>query len=118
MLVQEVVALVPSLAALFDRMTTPVISQRFTAKEALQFFRDTTGQLDRTTLQDQVTLKPGFAAMQDANVYWSKLTPDSLAVFGRHRTPPPSWWSGVLAWVLSYPAGYRIIVSIRRIFNV
>lgn len=56
--------------------------------------------------------------MQDANVYWSKLTPDSLAVFGRHRTPPPSWWSRVLAWVLSYPTGYRIIVSIRHILNV
>ena len=115
---QEVVSFVPSLAALFDRMTTPLIKQRFTAEEALAFFRDTTTHLSHDMLDNPVTLRPGFAAMLDANVYWSHVPPESLAIYGIHRTPPPSWGTRVLHWVLYYRIGYRLIVWLRRTLNI
>ncbi|TFK89104.1 hypothetical protein K466DRAFT_545831 [Polyporus arcularius HHB13444] len=114
----EVAPFAPSLVALFDRMTTPNTEKRFTAQEALQFFRDTTASLPGRTLDAHVVLKIGFAPMFDADIYWSKLAPESLAIYGVHRTPPPSWWTRVLDWMLSFSIGFRVIIPLRRILHV
>ncbi|KAH9944554.1 uncharacterized protein BXZ73DRAFT_39250, partial [Epithele typhae] len=52
------VSAVPSLAPLFDRMTTHVVRERFTAEESLHFLQDTTAKLSEAALDTKFVLVP------------------------------------------------------------
>ena len=109
---------VPALAALFDRMTTHIIDDRFTAEEAYQFFQATTAYLPDDVRKTPVPLLVGFDAMVDAGVYWSKLSASDQMVWGRHRTPPRLWWMRVLGRIVQYDYGFKLVLLIRRILRI
>ena len=107
----------PALAALFDRMTTHVVNDRFTAEEAYDFFRDNTNHLPHDTLKTHLELRIGFDAMADNDVYWSKLSPQLQEAWARHRAPPLPWWAFLLDRILSYKLGWRIVTFVRRVLQ-
>ena len=114
---QTVVPAVPALVVLFDRMTTHVMDDRFTAEEAYDFFRDSTHRLPEDTLKTRLELVIGFDAMADSDVYWSKLSPPLQKTWARYRTPPLPWWAYLLDRVLSYKLGWRLVVFVRRVLQ-
>lgn len=56
---QEVIPRVPAFAVLFDKMTTRIISHRFTAEEALILFQNSVHDLGPDVLLSTVELKMG-----------------------------------------------------------
>ncbi len=112
--VQEIVEYVPGCAALFDRMTTWVVTQRLTAHEALEFLRNTTDDLDHEAFNTPLRLEP--ADYLDG--YWGKLTPEIYQSWSQFRTPPVTWWSSVLEWFLQYKVTRRPILALRRLLDI
>ena len=112
------VPVVPALAALFDRMTTHVVDDRFTAQEAYQFFQATTTQLPDDVRKTPVSLLLNFDGMTDAGVYWSKLSASDQTVWGRHRTPPIPWWMHMLGSIVQYDYGFKLVSLVRRILRI
>ncbi|KAF7796731.1 hypothetical protein EIP86_007914 [Pleurotus ostreatoroseus] len=80
----NVVRFVPALAALFDKMTTHLIPQRFTAEEAYAFFREATKDLGQETLLTQVKLEFRY---EIDSVYWDHLSLDVQRKWDYYRTP-------------------------------
>ena len=109
---------VPALAALFDRMTTHVIHDRFTAEEAYQFFQTTTAHLPDDVRKTPVRTDVCFDAMKDAGVYWSRLSASDQMIWGRHRTPPRPWWMWVLGRIMRYDYGSRLVSLVRWILRI
>ncbi|KAI0745683.1 hypothetical protein C8Q76DRAFT_37720 [Earliella scabrosa] len=114
----EAVHAVPALAALYDRMTTHVYSQRFTAEEAGAFLKDATSHLSYDTLVRCLDLVPTFDAMVDSNIYWAKVPSNSVETWHLFRTPPTSIWSNILNWLISFPTCCAIIVPVRRLLQI
>ncbi|KAI0369716.1 hypothetical protein BV20DRAFT_996622 [Pilatotrama ljubarskyi] len=114
----EAVVAVPGLAALFDRMTDHSISRRPTAEEALTFFGDVKSNVSRETLETRVALKSSFEAMNDADIYWSKLSPEDLLLWGHYRTPPRPFFQRMLDWFTSFPTGWKVTSFVRRVLQV
>lgn len=108
---QDVVRFVPGCAALFDRMTTWVVPQRFTADEALEFFHNITDGLE---LDTPVKLK----VIQRADEHWDKLTPKLYCSWSQFRTPPVTWWSNVLEWFLQFKPTRSVILATRRLLGI
>ena len=108
----------PALAALFDRMTTHVLDDRFTAEEAYQFFQATTTHLPDDVRKTPVSLLLNFDGMIDAGAYWSKLSASDQMVWGRHRTPPIPWWMRMLGSIVQYDYGFNFVSLVRRIFRI
>ena len=112
------VPVVPALAALFDRMTTHVVDDRFTAEEAYQFFQVTTAYIPDDARKTPVSLVLNFDGMVDAGVYWSKLSASDQMVWGRHRTPPRPWWMRMLGRIMRYDFGFEFVSFVRRILRI
>ncbi len=106
------------LAPLFDRMTTPVISDRFKAAGALAFFEDATRQLSRDVLDKQVDLEPDWDCVDDSNVYWAKVPPGFCTTPGVYRIPPPSLARRLLNAIAGYRIGWKILQFLRRVLRV
>ncbi len=110
--------MVPALPALFDGMTTHVISRRFSAQEALEFFMDNIESLSSDVLDAPVALRLDYETMFDPEVYWSKLAPPLQAEWSRFRmTPLPRWWH-VLNWLIQFPGCGSTIALFRRILRI
>ncbi|KAH9944565.1 uncharacterized protein BXZ73DRAFT_39566, partial [Epithele typhae] len=107
---------VPSLAPLFDRMTTHVLHERFTAEEALCFVRDTTSHLSAETLDAKCSTELNWSVTSDA--YWSRLSPQDQATWRRHRTPPLPWWTPILEWLLQTDTAWCAFAYVRRLLGV
>ena len=115
---QEAIPTLPALAALFDRMTTHVVSRRFSADEALDFFRSNFGSLPQEVRDTPVTLKVNYETMYRPELYWSKLAPSVQTEWSRFRTPPlPRWWR-FLNWLMQIPWCYRAVEFVRRTFRI
>ena len=112
------VPVVPALAALFDRMTTHVLDDRFTAEEAYQFFQATTTHLPDDVRKAPVSLLLNFDGMIDAGAYWSKLSASDQMVWGRHRTPPIPWWMRMLSRIMRYEYGCKLVLLLRRLLRI
>ncbi|KAM5531272.1 hypothetical protein V8D89_015073 [Ganoderma adspersum] len=109
---------VPVLPALFDKMTTHIVSQRFSAEEALEFFRCETEDLPRNVREAQLVLSFEGEAMDSSDVYWSRLSPQCQAQWAWLRTPPLGCWFHILNWLIQIPACCRVIVSVRRLLGI
>ncbi|KAH9944558.1 uncharacterized protein BXZ73DRAFT_39962, partial [Epithele typhae] len=107
---------VPSLAPLFDRMTTHVVHERFTAEEALRFFRDTTARISAEALDSKCPSDLDWSVTSD--VYWSRLSPQDQATWRRHRTPPLPWWTPILGWLLQTETAWLAFAYVRRLLGV
>ncbi|KAI0780198.1 hypothetical protein C8Q74DRAFT_1367958 [Fomes fomentarius] len=62
----EAVSVVPSLAVLFDKMTTHVVAQRFTAEEARAFLRNEIGCLTPDLYPTPLKLSCNFGVLADS----------------------------------------------------
>ncbi len=110
--------MVPALPALFDGMTTHVVSRRFSAQEALDFFMDNIESPPQDVLDAPVTLRVDYDTMLNPELYWSKLAPPLQAHWSRFRAPPlPRWWH-FLNWLMRFPACASIVEFVRRIFRI
>ena len=99
-------------------MTTHVISERFSAEEALKFFRDNTTTLSPDTLDTPVTVKLDYIAINDPEVYWLKLPPSLQTSWSQFRTPPqPRWWY-VLDLLFRFPGFRKLFAFIRRSLKI
>ncbi|KAI1791563.1 hypothetical protein LXA43DRAFT_889096 [Ganoderma leucocontextum] len=114
----EIIPIIPTLAPLFDQMTTHVKSERFKAADALAFFEDAVRQLPGDVLDIQVELAPDWDSAEDPSVYWSKLPPHFWTTPGIYRTPPPSLARRVLYFFAGYRIGWKILVFLRRVLRV
>ncbi|KAI1794199.1 hypothetical protein LXA43DRAFT_164645 [Ganoderma leucocontextum] len=112
------VSMVPALPALFDGMTTHVVTPRFSAQEALDFFMGNIESLSQDVLDAPVTLRIDYETMFDPEVYWSKLAPHLQADWSRFRMPPlPRSWH-VLNWLIQVPGSGSIIYFVRRALQI
>ncbi|KAI9066413.1 hypothetical protein FKP32DRAFT_1565973 [Trametes sanguinea] len=80
-----VVAAVPLLAPLFDKMTTPAVPQRFTAVEALEFLDSAITGLAPDAASAQVSVEVDWECQDGANGYWSKTPPGFDEIWGHYK---------------------------------
>ncbi|KAM5542863.1 hypothetical protein V8D89_003247 [Ganoderma adspersum] len=115
----EAVPIVPALAPLFDGMTTHVVSRRFTAQEALDFFKSHVESPPQDVLDTPVTLQVDYETMIKPELYWSKLAPVVQAHWSQFREPPlPRWWH-LLNWLMgTVPGCARFVEFVWRIFGI
>ncbi|KAI0070464.1 hypothetical protein K474DRAFT_1608634, partial [Panus rudis PR-1116 ss-1] len=105
------------LAPLFDKMTTHIIQERFTASEALSFFNsEIQRSLSDDCLDKPVTLGPAPICLVDW--CWKDLSPEFCTRWRSYRTPPIPWYDRVLDWVVSFRLGWRLVRYIRRTLNI
>lgn len=111
--------MVPALAPLFDGMTTHVLSHRFTAQEALDFFKGNVKSQPQDVLDTPVTLRIEYETMINPDLYWLKLAPSVQAHWSRFRAPPiPRWWF-ILNWLMdTIPGCGRLVGFICRILGI
>lgn len=95
-------------------MTTHVVSQRWTAEEALEFLRSVMETLDAKTLQEEVVL--GIPSL--VYDYWGKLPPELSDKWAPYRTPPLSRFSLFMGWLFEFDMLCAIVVYVRRILQV
>ena len=105
----------PAIAALFNKMTTRVVEERFTAREALAFLRENTAHLTKDDLCAPIDLQRSLDAEWDPAVYWAKLSPDQQASWASFQMPGLSWKERILDVVCSTDFGWRILRFIRRL---
>ncbi|KAH9859047.1 hypothetical protein C2E23DRAFT_31856 [Lenzites betulinus] len=97
-----VVPFAPGLAALFDRMTERS-KRRFSAAEALLFLRGLEDHSSPDVLETEVALQlNAVETMDDANVYWSKLSPEDICLWDPYRTPVQPLWARSLDWMATH----------------
>ncbi|KAH9895166.1 hypothetical protein C8Q73DRAFT_644721 [Cubamyces lactineus] len=108
----------PFLAALFSRMTTHVIDDRFTAAEALAFVHEIEGALPPDVLDSAVNLKPDCDVLDHPERYWSRLHPDDQIKWQSHRPPPLSWTTRIMRWISTTELGCRIVPFVRRSLGI
>ena len=110
---QDIVPKVPACAALFDKMTTYVVAQRWTAEEALRFIRSIMATLDEETRQELVVLRrPEYF-----DEYWERLSPENRAKWTPYRTPPVPRLALVMEWFYQFEVPQSIVKSVRRVIN-
>ena len=105
------------LAPMFDKMTTHILPQRFSAAEAYEFFSALMQELPDSTLNMQVTIAADLEALR-SNAYWERLSPEFCERWAEYRTPRISNTAWLLDRVVSYPLGRRLITSLRRNLHI
>ncbi|KAI0332318.1 hypothetical protein GY45DRAFT_1274190 [Cubamyces sp. BRFM 1775] len=114
----EAIPAMPLLAVLFSRMTTHVVDDRFTAAEALAFFRELEANLSPDVLDRSVTLKADYDALDDPEVYWSRLSPEDATKWQSQRPPPLTWPYRFLRWLNSTRLGWDALPFVRRTLRI
>ncbi|KAI0745692.1 hypothetical protein C8Q76DRAFT_704559 [Earliella scabrosa] len=104
----------PALAALFDMMTTHVYEQRFTAQEAQAFLRNQASHLTSEDLVTPIELAPRWEALENTDVYWSRVAPHLQDTWQHFRSPGTPRYADFLAWFMGLPTCHRFIASVRR----
>ena len=99
-------------------MTTHVVTQRFTAAEALSFYNEHLSQLSDHVLARRLTLSPGFEQLRDPDLYWSLLTPQDRQRWQAYRVGPRSWGHRLLAWIAEKDMGWKVLRAARHLLNV
>ncbi|KAI0355662.1 hypothetical protein OH77DRAFT_1495961 [Trametes cingulata] len=114
----EAIPIVPLLAPLFARMTTHVINERFSAREALHFYSQIEAGLSPVVLDEGVVLQPCFDALDEPDLYWSSLPHDFQAKWRPYEPPPLSRTTRILRWIASTHTGYRSLAFLRRSLRI
>ncbi|KAI0675107.1 kinase-like domain-containing protein [Trametes maxima] len=110
---------IPALAPLFARMTTHVLSERFTAAESLEFFDSMIWQeLSETERSRPLGLEFTWTDVRYPDIYWSKLSISDRTRWKDYQVPPKSLGRRVLEW-LTYPDFvFAIVSAIRRVISM
>lgn len=106
------------LAALFGKMTTHVVHERFTAAEALDFIHRIEKDITPEILQSPITLEQNYLAMNDPSLYWTRTSSEFQSAWSSHRPPPLSLRIRLLRWLGSTIRGYKFVKLVRRILCI
>ncbi|KAI0769464.1 hypothetical protein BD413DRAFT_477830 [Trametes elegans] len=112
------VSAVPLLAPLFDKMTTHVLSQRFTAEEALDFLDFISSQLPEGACDSDLALEPDWMCVACPDRYWSLIPPEFRSRWSHCKSPELSWFQLILDWFSSFPIGWRLLCNLRKILRI
>lgn len=116
-LCQCAIPAVPLLAPLFDKMTTHVVSERFTAAEALDFVEYIASSSSADDLQ--VGIKAQTSVYVDnISAYWEQLPSDFLAEWSKFRQPPVPLITHLLRTICRYETCWNIVHFIRRSLRI
>ena len=101
------------LAPLLDKMTTHVVSQRFTSDEASTFLTEVIQRLPDTIRHSRVTLAVDFSHLA-SNTYWQQVPTGFVEIWKEYREPAESCRVEILKRGFRYPLGRRFIFWLRR----
>lgn len=98
-------------------MTAPVISNRFTAAEALRFVNLI---IESSSVEDlqSTPLKQTIVPVTDLSSYWKSLPQEFVWQWRHFRQPPISLFTRLLRWVCRYETCWRIVYTVRRCLRV
>ncbi|OSC99020.1 hypothetical protein PYCCODRAFT_1374017 [Trametes coccinea BRFM310] len=113
-----VVSVVPLLAPLFDKMTTPLVRQRFTAQEALEFLESIGARLPPDSCTASITLEPDWECQNNATGYWTKTPPGFSELWSPYKIPSPGWYRRLLMRLCTLPIGWQIVRIVRALLRV
>ena len=111
---QELVPRFPLLAALFDKMTTPVVSQRFTAKAALSFFENAVLLLTDEQRHAIFTLDQPSLTIGRTGSYWTLLPPSLSERWKDYKSPPPCWHENISRYIFNRKIGWDALRTTRE----
>ncbi|OBZ77041.1 hypothetical protein A0H81_03750 [Grifola frondosa] len=106
------------LAPLFDRMTTHVISQRFTAAQAYAFWIEFVRSLSDEELSAEVTVSIYGDDKMTVEECWNRIPPAFAKLWSHYRSPSIPNSIRLLHWVCSYETGARFVRYVRKTFRI
>ncbi|KAI0355652.1 hypothetical protein OH77DRAFT_1424594 [Trametes cingulata] len=105
---------IPAMAPFLARMTTHVVEERFTAVEALTFFKQHLGHLPDEVLVSEVTLERSLIPLEHPDKYWCLLRPEQQEAWSQYRVPPMTWPNKLMLRLASLPYGWHVMRAVRR----
>ncbi|KAI0769460.1 hypothetical protein BD413DRAFT_558634 [Trametes elegans] len=105
-------------APLFDQMTTHVISQRFTAQEALDFLEVIASEIPDDMWNTVLDLKPEWMSASYPETYWSLTPPDFRVRWSHCIIPRYSLRERFLDWFAGYRLGWRVLCFVRDTLRI
>ncbi|OJT03961.1 hypothetical protein TRAPUB_5354, partial [Trametes pubescens] len=78
---------IPFLAPLFDKMTTHVVAERFTAAEAANFIEFAIASVPEASLATPVSLRTEWECFEHPDIYWARTTPAFRDHWAHFRAP-------------------------------
>ena len=115
---KELVPLVPLLAPFFDKMTNHVVSQRFSAEEALHFLDWMVPEISEADLHTAIRITDDSWDMGFAGTYWNLLSPQFRVTWGSYISPPPSYGEKLVGYIGSSDIGWNALRFIREILHI
>ncbi|KAI0355665.1 hypothetical protein OH77DRAFT_303712 [Trametes cingulata] len=109
---------VPLFAPLFDKMTTHVVHQRFTAKEALDFLDAVALQLPAHIGDTTLTLEVDWSCLAIVGKYWEWTPPDFQERWRYYATPSRSWSGRLVDWLCGLPIGWHVVRYVRAALRI
>ncbi|KAI8972195.1 hypothetical protein BD414DRAFT_387648, partial [Trametes punicea] len=107
--VRVALSIVHLLAPLFDRMTTHLVSERFTASDAADFIDTAIGKWPDALLDVSVISSRNWQCCINPDLYWSRTPVDFLAKWSHYRMPGMSRTARILDSFSVLPVGWTIL---------
>ncbi|EIW63526.1 uncharacterized protein TRAVEDRAFT_43812 [Trametes versicolor FP-101664 SS1] len=104
-----IVPTIPLLAPLFDKMTTHVAAERFTAVEAASFIEFAIASVPEPALVMLFTLRTEWESFENPDLYWARTTPEFRDHWAHFRAPRLPWISLLLMRLLESPKGWPML---------
>ncbi|KAI0363342.1 hypothetical protein BV20DRAFT_958483, partial [Pilatotrama ljubarskyi] len=111
-------SIIPLLAPLFDRMTTHILAERFTAEEALVFLDNITAQVSEDASSAPVILKVDWSTCDDSGNYWYYTPPGFIELWSHYRTPQHGWSAHAVDALCTYQAGWSAVCYLRALLRI
>ena len=102
------------LAPLFDKMTTSVISQRFTAEDALNFLERAVSQLSDEERSSTFILDQNSMRLGRTGTYWALLTPLFRTSWKEYQSPSTHWGKRILHYVTDWDLVWHVMCFVRK----
>lgn len=99
-------------------MTTHVVSDRFTAAEALDFVNYIADKSSLDDLKVPIKARTTGPYVRDISAYWRQLPPDFVAQWQHYRQPPLRLLTRFLRFLCGYQTCWRVVLAIRRSLRI
>lgn len=103
------IPIIPLLAPLFDKMTTNVVSRRFSARDALIFLEEAIRPLPASTLAEEVE----DACIDDRNRLYDLMPTRLSELWGPYKTPQLSWMRRLTTYTFVWEAMFWVRRTLR-----